>query len=806
MESEVRKEAVNAGQCISTCSAVGVLPKGEILHDTKSVLECSSNSNISDNVGVCCEIERSVTFPGEECNSLEGVCEIRDGKCLKDHLDGNTVCTLSSESAENRTGSLSGKNLSDTKPDVVAPLSPIGQKAARRILMNLAETTSCDEECESLAPSATENTSFQSIPIIPSVNFLSLNVPCTEDIQIGAPITDDESGNKELVNSVSNNGTNNFGTSSSPNDVLVSKNLDELTYRGQDINTPNDDNPVDQNGKGIINMDNVCKNLIEGVFKESSRGNSQVPSKSEESTCSFPNDGAKIYDISFKKDPTESDIVGHTEMNQGEECDSEINKPFDICRNYKNENPQFVNCTVNNMSVSEQSELRDCNKVNEVISEDGMSVSLVSEDYGVCHVSNENMHSFAGISGSNELTAVVSNGSCQGPFNYRDSSESSSESELIHSSDDESVTEITDVDETNRKHGRRPEPVCHGEIQLTDLPPIEDLNICVPEEECIKIGEISSIVGELAVIQALPNTPALDIDSVLFLDHGKTTLGKIFDVLGPVKEPFYTVRFNSEHHARERGVTVGVDVFCAPRTDHTSYVFLTEMMKMKGSDASWEHNNEPPPLCVDYSDDEQERLARRSVAHQRQGDDRDGGPPRKKRGIRNRMGNSNQFNSGNRGNFVDSARPDLSPVRGYFSQSIPHATSYPPLLPPRPVFPTFAQRVPGGYTGRYNSPLMLGGPPPNFRSPMRTGYNNPLFEAPLRNFASSATSGLPPNQPPPMNSPPPYFIRPFHMLPSVPLVPLPPLPPYLSSPHVRPILCPPRFRPPMDDKRGPGNF
>jgi H/ACA ribonucleoprotein complex non-core subunit NAF1 len=32
---------------------------------------------------------------------------------------------------------------------------------------------------------------------------------------------------------------------------------------------------------------------------------------------------------------------------------------------------------------------------------------------------------------------------------------------------------------------------------------------------------------------------------------------------------------------------------------------------MKGSDASWEDNNEPPPKCLDYSDDEEERKARK---------------------------------------------------------------------------------------------------------------------------------------------------------------------------------------------------
>lgn len=35
--------------------------------------------------------------------------------------------------------------------------------------------------------------------------------------------------------------------------------------------------------------------------------------------------------------------------------------------------------------------------------------------------------------------------------------------------------------------------------------------------------------------------------------------------------------------------------------------------RIKGSDASWEDNNEPPPRFLDYSDDEGERRARRSL-------------------------------------------------------------------------------------------------------------------------------------------------------------------------------------------------
>jgi H/ACA ribonucleoprotein complex non-core subunit NAF1 len=69
------------------------------------------------------------------------------------------------------------------------------------------------------------------------------------------------------------------------------------------------------------------------------------------------------------------------------------------------------------------------------------------------------------------------------------------------------------------------------------------------------------------VVQALKNTPALDEDSVLFLDKGKKPLGKVFDIFGCVSEPSYVARFNSPEHVQGKEIPVGIEVFCAPRTE-----------------------------------------------------------------------------------------------------------------------------------------------------------------------------------------------------------------------------------------------
>ena len=40
-----------------------------------------------------------------------------------------------------------------------------------------------------------------------------------------------------------------------------------------------------------------------------------------------------------------------------------------------------------------------------------------------------------------------------------------------------------------------------GEILIEDLPPIQDLHISVPAEECIELGKISSIVDQLGMYE-----------------------------------------------------------------------------------------------------------------------------------------------------------------------------------------------------------------------------------------------------------------------------------------------------------------
>ncbi|XP_031626781.1 H/ACA ribonucleoprotein complex non-core subunit NAF1 [Contarinia nasturtii] len=206
--------------------------------------------------------------------------------------------------------------------------------------------------------------------------------------------------------------------------------------------------------------------------------------------------------------------------------------------------------------------------------------------------------------------------------NYREADTDTSESDLddsdvecigsvatqtIDITNDEDIQEFLDACEANTSG-----PVkTKGELGMDDLPPIAELTITVPESDCVELGSISGIVDTLVLVESLAGFAAVDIDTVLFLDKGNRTLGQVFDVMGNVASPIYCVRFNTTQDIQAKNITAGLKVYVAPQTEYTNFIVLSNLMKEKGCDASWEYDNEAPDGCNEFSDDEEERLNRR---------------------------------------------------------------------------------------------------------------------------------------------------------------------------------------------------
>ncbi|KAK0159545.1 hypothetical protein PV327_010948 [Microctonus hyperodae] len=179
-----------------------------------------------------------------------------------------------------------------------------------------------------------------------------------------------------------------------------------------------------------------------------------------------------------------------------------------------------------------------------------------------------------------------------------DSSDSSSNDSSTESSTEaDSDNEIDNVTASNNR--------CHKKNrekgEFDDLPPIEDLQISVPQILCDPVGEVGWIVDQMVVVTPKPLKPTLNIDTVLFIERGERVLGRIFDVFGPVSEPHYCIRFNNSEHIKNNKIQVGMTVYYCPNTPYTTLVFMTDLLKIKATDDFGEDEH---PV---FSDDEEER-------------------------------------------------------------------------------------------------------------------------------------------------------------------------------------------------------
>lgn len=151
----------------------------------------------------------------------------------------------------------------------------------------------------------------------------------------------------------------------------------------------------------------------------------------------------------------------------------------------------------------------------------------------------------------------------------------------------------------------RVESPMETDLAKPSLPPQTD------PRSLIKIGKVLHIVDLSVVVESLKKMPPLDIDTVLFKCDG-LPLGPVFDVFGPIQEPHYTIRFDGSEQVKAKNIELDMPVYFVPQSDRkiTKFAFIEELKKIKGSDASWENDQEPPESVLDYSDDEEEKLAK----------------------------------------------------------------------------------------------------------------------------------------------------------------------------------------------------
>ncbi|OLN95772.1 H/ACA ribonucleoprotein complex non-core subunit NAF1 [Colletotrichum chlorophyti] len=166
----------------------------------------------------------------------------------------------------------------------------------------------------------------------------------------------------------------------------------------------------------------------------------------------------------------------------------------------------------------------------------------------------------------------------------------------------------------------------------------------IPEDKIEELGVVEQIVDNIMVVRAF--TPGeyqvLDSGSVLCTEDRKV-FGVVWETIGKVLQPMYTVLFTTADEVVEAGLKVGTRVFYPAA--HATFVFTQPLKSLKGSDASNIHDEEVGEDEIEFSDDEKEAEYKRSIKQKKKDAKfKNGGGPAK--GVREPHPLRNEMSTG----------------------------------------------------------------------------------------------------------------------------------------------------------------
>lgn len=149
--------------------------------------------------------------------------------------------------------------------------------------------------------------------------------------------------------------------------------------------------------------------------------------------------------------------------------------------------------------------------------------------------------------------------------------------------------------------------------ELEDLPPVPKIDVSLqPHHQMLPVGVILSVMMNRVIVEGSVRHNPLNEGSILWVAGTRSQLGLVDEIFGPVKNPFYVVRYNNEQEV-PAGVEVGTSVsFVA---EFASQILNDKDLYRKGYDASGD-NDEELDNDFDFSDDEKEAEFRRSLRHE----------------------------------------------------------------------------------------------------------------------------------------------------------------------------------------------
>uniref|UniRef100_A0A5B7BRW9 H/ACA ribonucleoprotein complex non-core subunit NAF1 n=1 Tax=Davidia involucrata TaxID=16924 RepID=A0A5B7BRW9_DAVIN len=152
--------------------------------------------------------------------------------------------------------------------------------------------------------------------------------------------------------------------------------------------------------------------------------------------------------------------------------------------------------------------------------------------------------------------------------------------------------------------------------ELKVLPLVPPVNVTLqPYHQTLPVGVVLSIIGSQVIVEGVEKHNPLNEGSILWITEQRSPLGLVDEIFGPVKNPYYMVRYNSDNDV-PAGIGQGTLVSFVP--EFVNHVLNDNNLYKKGYDASGD-NDEPLSDEVEFSDDEKEAEYRRMLKMTKRG-------------------------------------------------------------------------------------------------------------------------------------------------------------------------------------------
>ncbi|KAM3395535.1 H/ACA ribonucleoprotein complex non-core subunit NAF1 [Capsicum galapagoense] len=207
------------------------------------------------------------------------------------------------------------------------------------------------------------------------------------------------------------------------------------------------------------------------------------------------------------------------------------------------------------------------------------------------------------------------------------------EGEIVVSDPDEMV----EWDDGDDDSGGAKGPI-RSKNELQVLPPVPEVTATLqPHHKMQPVGVVSSIIGAQVVIEGVEKHTPLNDGSILWITESRSPLGIVDEIFGPVRNPYYIVRYNSDHEV-PLGIHPGTLISFVP--EFSSRILNDNSLYKKGYDASGENDEEMSE--DEFSDDEKEAEYKRMQKMKKRGitnDQKPGNNKKDKRKSKNRSQN-----------------------------------------------------------------------------------------------------------------------------------------------------------------------